>query len=410
MFKRLFSDPSKLMDLKRGTVKGLALSPPPQVDRPTYEICGQIERYDGRDQVYNRQLLRPGGDEYEDYYSRHPEIKEQDDARRQRAVATGTRLLNEDALNHYLALCGFYGAIALSRPEVVSAKIKMPISPIDMMGTDRIETDAEEMTRKIKALGLQLGAAKVGIAELNQNWVYSHYPRPQYGQTVELTYQYVICLAFLQDPFMLASGAGPAVDLEIGFRYGYASFVSTMIANFIRRLGWPARPLPTFNAPYLVCPVFIDAGIGEDGRCGYVVAKEFGNNFRPAAVATDLPLIPDRPVDFGLQDFCQQCRICAEACPSNAITEGDREMVRGVRKWQMDAERCYNYWVARGSTCAICQIVCPWNHANGLFHNVTREIVQRFPSLRSFLIKGEKLLYGRRRFVAPEWMAGKSSP
>jgi hypothetical protein len=272
------------MNMRGGILKGLSFRPPPESEEPTYETVGHIKRYDGSDQVYSRQLLWPGRDDYKDYYSKNLDKKADDDKRRQHAIEIGTRLQEQDPVNQYLSLSGFYGAVALSRPEVVEAqKIRMRISPIDMVDAKKIQVDPEEMANKIKAFGLHLGAAKVRIARLNQNWVYSHYGPPLYGKPVELNYKYIICLAFCQDPFMIAGGAGQGVDLEVGFKYGYASFVSTIIANFIRRLGWPARQLPTFSAPYLIPPVFIDAGIGEDSRCGYVVTKEFGNNFRPGS-------------------------------------------------------------------------------------------------------------------------------
>jgi len=406
LLRRLYKDPSTLMNLGEGTLKGLVSSPPREVDEPTYDVIGNIERFDGRDQIYNRQLLRPGSDGYRDYYSRHPERKEGDEKRRQHAVEIGKRLQEDDPVNHYLSLSGFYAAVALSRPDVVEAQnIRMRISPIDMIEGKKIQIDPEEVSHKIKAFGLHIGAAKVRIAKLNQNWVYSHYTLPQYGKPVVLDYKYIICLAFYQDPFMIAGGANPGVDLEVGFKYGYASFVSTLMANFIRRLGWPARPLPTFNAPYLIPPVFIDAGIGEDGRCGYVVTKEFGNNFRPGAVATDLPLIPDKPVDFGLQDFCDKCKICAEECPAGAIPKGGRDVVRGVRKWVMDTEKCFNYWIAKGSTCGVCQSVCPWNLPNNWFHNSFRELSSQFPSLRSLLITTKRIYSGKNKpKPEPKWM------
>lgn len=410
MLRRLFQDPSNLMNLNDGSLRGLVFRPPRELDAPTYRILGNIERYDSRDQVYSRQLLWPGSKEYEDYYSRYPQKKSDDDRRRQRAIEVGKTLQERDPLNQYLSLSGFYGAVALSRPDIVEAqKIRMRISPVDMVDVKKIHVDPEEMSSKIKAFGLYLGAAKVHIAQLNQKWVYSRHGPPQYGKSVELNYKYIICLAITQDPFMIAGGASQAVDLEVGFKYGYASFISTIIANFIRRLGWPARQLPTFSAPYLIPPVFVDAGIGEDGRCGYVVTKEFGNNFRPAAVATDLPLIADKPVDFGLQDFCDKCKICAEKCPAGAIPKGGREVVRGVRKWQINADKCFDYWIAKGSTCGVCQTVCPWNHPNNWFHSSIRELGSRFASLRNLLITGERIFYGNKKSKPkPNWMASYS--
>jgi len=36
---------------------------------------------------------------------------------------------------------------------------------------------------------------------------------------------------------------------------------------------------------------------------GYLITKELGPGVRIGAVTTDLPLIPDKPVDIGVEDF-----------------------------------------------------------------------------------------------------------
>ena len=51
------------------------ITPPPEVDQPTYEVVGEISRIDQRDTVQSRVVLKQGSHEYEDYYSRHPELK-----------------------------------------------------------------------------------------------------------------------------------------------------------------------------------------------------------------------------------------------------------------------------------------------------------------------------------------------
>ena len=198
----------------------------------------------------------------------------------------------------------------------------------------------------------------------------------------------------------------PGENFEVGWKYSYAPYISITMANLIRNLGWKARPLPAFNAPYIVGPVFVDAGIGEYGRCGYVVSKELGKNWRPGAVATDLPLTHDRPVDFGLQDFCEKCGICADRCPSGAIPKGRdaKVVVRGIRRWDLDDDKCYKYWTTIGHACGICQSVCPWNHRNNWFHNIVRELAEGFPALRPLLVKGEGLTYKHKPGPEPEWM------
>ena len=60
-------------------------------------------------------------------------------------------------------------------------------------------------------------------------------------------------------------------------------------------------------------------------------------------LTTDLPLIPDKPVDFGLQYFCNNCMKCARECPCDAIPFGDKVMFNGYEMWKPDVERCTRY-------------------------------------------------------------------
>ena len=68
-------DETDQMHLDVGIWKSLVYTPPPEVDKPTYEIVGPTERYDCRDQCYARIAMEKGTPAYEDYYSRHPEKK-----------------------------------------------------------------------------------------------------------------------------------------------------------------------------------------------------------------------------------------------------------------------------------------------------------------------------------------------
>lgn len=405
LLKRLYTDPTDLMDLEVGTLKGLSISPPKEVNQPTYEIVGPVERYDQRDLATIRLTLKPGSPQYEEYYSRHPEKKDADDETRC-VIAESVKKLahrnHENLLNRLVAEAGFLGTTAVSRPDLVEARLRRPNVRDSLSEGERVEADPALITSKIKALALYLGTGKVRITEIKPEWVYT-YQRD--GQPVKLDYKYIICMAFPQDPFMQESKMGNAVSLEIGWRYSFAAYVSLIVANYIRELGWPARSLPSGNSPYLVVPTFVDAGIGEQGRCGYVVTKEFGNNWRPSAVATDMPLVIDKPVDFGLQYFCEKCSICAEKCPSGAIPKGGREIVRGVQKWQADTEKCHLRRQKSGVACDICQLVCPWNHANNFIFNGLREIAQNMPGLRSALIRAESFFYPRKKArPQPKWL------
>jgi len=68
-------------------------------------------------------------------------------------------------------------------------------------------------------------------------------------------------------------------------------------------------------------PLVLLAGLGEFSRAGWALNPQFGGQFKVSVVTTDLPLLPDRPVDFGLQAFCRTCKRCAHECPSRAISD-----------------------------------------------------------------------------------------
>lgn len=400
MLKRLYSDPTDKMDLDEGVWKGLTFTPPHKVNKPTYEIVGPVERMDFRDIPAFRRMLIPGTPQFDNYYSRHPELKDSDDKLRKHAYESARKRADKDLLNERLSAAGFYGQRAINRPDIINDRIVHRGFTVDIIETPRAEIDPALMSKKVKAFGLHMGAAKVGIAELNQDWVYSYHFSDEPNI---LDYKYIICMAFLMDPFMQSTQTGMTHNFEVGLKYSYASLASVMLGNAIRNLGWRAKPLPP-AMPAFVVPTFIDAGIGEQGRMGIVVSKEFGNAFRPGAVATDMPLVTDKPVDFGLQDFCEKCQVCADTCPANAITKGGKEVVRGVRRWNVDDDKCTRFCNSINRPCGVCQSVCPWNHRNNMFHNTIRELGEHFSGLRKMLILGEKIFYRHKRGPEVKWL------
>lgn len=66
-------------------------------------------------------------------------------------------------------------------------------------------------------------------------------------------------------------------------------------------------------------------GIGEMGRSGKIVNKTHGPMMRYCFIITDMPLECDEPLQ---EPVCDNCGLCANACPGNAITE------QGLDSWQ----------------------------------------------------------------------------
>ena len=159
-------------------------------------------------------------------------------------------------------------------------------------------------------------------------------------------------------------------------------------------------------------PIAIDAGLGELARNGLLITPAFGPRVRLAKVFTDLPLIPDTPIEFGVWDFCMKCEKCAQRCPSQSILYGkptekpnnisNRE---GLLRWPINAETCLAFWAANGTDCANCIRTCPFNKPTGRIHDTVRWGIKNFPFLNPLFLWGDDLLgYGKRRKADKFWM------
>ena len=383
-------------------------------DRPTYEIVSELTRFDERDTVFARERLIPGSPEEQAYHTVHPQLVEID-----RRLAAFIQTVSQPGESEHQTEAALYSAAfdpiaGLALPDKVDGEI----------ASTQVEADPAEMTARIKTLARRLGADDVRVGPLNPAWVYSHRGSPPFfpayqpnpphfdglpknyhdlhwGAPIRIRHRYAISMAFGQDMNLLRTGGTPYSDFEIGRVYAFSALVTTQLATYIRALGWPARAHHLRNYGVLVVPVAVDAGLGELGRCGYLMHPRLGANLRLACVTTDLPLEPDPPVNLGVQDFCETCLKCATTCPSGAIPRGDKEIVRGVLKWQIDPINCLLYWGHLGSACAICQTVCPWSKPPTLPHRIVAQVAFNLPAVHRFLVWADDLIYGKRFKPAP---------
>lgn len=261
-----------------------------------------------------------------------------------------------------------------------------------------IPDDPQTLSHHIKQMGYFLRADIVGICRLPQYAVYSY---DLANNPVELNHKYAITLVIDQDyETMLGSTGDDWISGPQSFiGYSTSAYISCIMADYIRRLGYPARAHHVFNYQVLVVPLLLLAGIGELSRAGIVLNPFLGTRFKAAVVTTDLPLEEDKPVDFGLQDFCQKCLKCSVECPVNAIPDGDKVMLRGYENWRFDAERCSKFRATNphGSSCGRCIKVCPWNKPKGWSHDVVRYTVKHFPFLNSSIVKMDDIWgYGKQ--------------
>ncbi len=222
-----------------------------------------------------------------------------------------------------------------------------PVNP------NRVEvTDKVAMAADIKKRSLEAGGADVGITAL----------RPEFIELgVDLPHKNVIAI-ICKEEYCRALEGPLAVEHEAMTAYALCADVSTVIARHIREeLGYPA--LAHHNASFQIqaIPVFQEVGFGELGRHGSLIHPELGSNFRPGFVTTNLPLAYDRPIQFGVQDFCENCNLCRANCPGDAIPD-DFIMTGDTKRWLTDIDKCYPISRFSEAYCHICIDVCPYIH------------------------------------------------
>jgi len=238
-----------------------------RVDRPTTKVNEEeISRVDERESGFNRALRGDMGD----YLQRE----------RYRFVA-----------KHPLS--GALGQMQLNLVDFVDGEVAPKIAPIPV--------DPEKLARHIKETAYFLRADIVGICELPPYAIYSHSMTS--GRPVELDHKYAIAIIVDQDWKTAEATIGNDwISNSMSFlSYSSSGFIACILADYIRRLGFPARAHHARNYQVAVPPILLKAGIGEMCRIGDIVLNPFiGPRFKASIVTTDLPMAVDRPIDFGL--------------------------------------------------------------------------------------------------------------
>lgn len=218
----------------------------------------------------------------------------------------------------------------------------------------RNDAAPEELTAQVTTFALAHEADAVGIAAMDPLYVFE-------GYTVDEPWLIVLALAHNYErlkevPSDETNGLGVTA---IGEQYARGTRVSYALANWIRAQGYTANAYPGPSASaLLLIPPAIASGLGELGKHGSLINRQFGAGLRLAGVTTDMPLVPTAPDRFGADEFCATCQVCTRSCPPGAISES-KQMVRGIERWYVDFDKCIPYF-AEAASCGICIAECPW--------------------------------------------------
>jgi reductive dehalogenase len=229
-------------------------------------------------------------------------------------------------------------------------------------------SDAKRNADNLKAASYYLGVDAVGLCKVPE-WAY--YSHDAGGNPMPAYHQNGVNLLLDQGHETMDGASGDdwiavAQSMRAYLRF---SMLGGIIGEQIRRLGYSARVHSVLDGDVLQPPLLLLSGLGEVSRIGEVILNPYlGPRLKSGTVTTDMPMAFDKPIDFGLQTFCQSCNKCARECPSGAISAGPKLMYNGYEIWKSDAEKCTRYRLtnAAGAMCGRCMKTCPWN-LEGLF-------------------------------------------
>ncbi len=254
---------------------------------------------------------------------------------------------------------------------------------------EKAQLDPKEAADLVKATSYWLGADAVGLSRCPDWAWYSHDAR---GDVIEPPHDQAINMIIDQGYETMEGSSGDdwiavAQSMRAYLRF---SLLGGVIAKQIRNLGYSAKAHTVMDGEVLQPPLLLLSGLGEVSRIGEVILNPFlGPRLKSGTVTTDLPLELDKPIDFGLQRFCESCNKCARECPSGAITAGPKLMFNGYEIWKSDSQKCATYRVTTpgGAMCGRCMKTCPWN-LEGIFQEKPfRWAAMNVPKLAPILAK-----------------------
>lgn len=356
--------------------------------RRGYPIVGDLEPFDERDNVQARNTLVPGTPEHAAYYAGHPQWEAVD--REIQALPGLGRVghaLDLPLLGMQVeALLRLSGEDAVDGPAAQEAQSLAPARAAE----------------KVKGYARHLGADLVRVGPLDPAFVYTHIgktwsdPARPWGKPIELGHAHAVSIAVGLDPDMSKTGPVMPEVVEVMRAYVRLALIATTLAAYIRALGYPARAHVMPNYRVLCVPVAVDTGMGELGRHGLMITRELGSCLKLATVTTDLPLEHDPPAaSIHVDEFCRDCSICAESCPSGAVPGGGKKVVRGVEKWCVNPEACFRVWNETGTDCGVCVASCPWTKPRTAFHRFASGVAARGLKAGWWMSRAERLAYGR---------------
>jgi ferredoxin len=350
-----------------------------------------MKRYDERETLFSRLVLKKGTNAYNTFYKKHPELKYEDDQIRGKSFRDGhksTKLFNaliKPIIKH-------------NKPHIKALYDMVQEYPVN---PERVDVPLT-FKRNLKEIVKYYGADDVGLTLLND---YKYYEVAgglseelgidNYGQRIVKRYKMAIVFTVPMDKKMI--NRAPHYEELLATEEGYLKLahIGARVSMYLKDLGYKADFANSEHYYGPLVPLGHDAGLGQIGMTNHLVTKKHGNRVRLGAVYTTLVLEEDHPIDFGLNAFCKRCALCLMNCPSGAISHKERP-VNGRLFYQFDENKCYDMWTKSGTDCGTCIQSCPFTQG------IDPDLVEKMkdnPDVIDDIIQAHLDQYGRRAYT-----------
>jgi epoxyqueuosine reductase len=401
-----------------------------EVDKPTVEIdWNGMKRFDYSEVMWTGGLRKAVGPEQWEKLFR---VQSENRIKWINENRPGYTLRDDAFLN-----CDHWAPITFLGPQTTQTP--------EQLGVPRFEGTPEDNARMIRAFLRFHGAALVGFVELERNttekllysydsksswpWGNSERGRPfiladvdkpleQDGALVIPNKARWIIVYTLRMSDEVMRWAPTQLSLRSTYvMYNLRTLIQGQLQNFLRGLGYMGiGATGPFNSLGTSVGFAVMAGLGEQCRVMHLMTPEYGLRQRVFVLATDMPLDPGKPIDFGVMRFCRVCKKCADFCPAQAISHDTEPSwdIRGpynnpgVRIWRRLEPACNSYQVQSGygEGCSVCFAVCPLSKGNrkAFYHDIMRTTISNTPVFdRAFRKMDDFLGYGIRNDPEKFW-------
>jgi epoxyqueuosine reductase len=243
------------------------------------------------------------------------------------------------------------------------------------------------LSELIKSKCLDAGFVKVGFAKaeelkkeslylkewLNEkrnadmNWIANNFDRRINPNLIMEDVKTIISLAYLYDtPISHSENKNiPKISRYAWGERDYHKIIKKKLKALCKEIEMISDKIQTRvyvdDGPMMDKVWAVRSGVGWMGKHTNVINSEIGSFFFLAEILINTELEYDKQVE----DLCKNCRLCVEACPTNAIYDD----------YMLDANLCISYQTIENRNeipedidlsgwifgCDICQDVCPFN-------------------------------------------------